>query len=63
VVERLIAALEPGDVVLGGGNAKKFKTLPPGCRASNDSSAFVGGFRLWAKVDRRRRRPKKARPS
>jgi len=62
VVERLIAALEPGDVVLGGGNAKKFKTLPPGCRASNDSSAFVGGFRLWANVDRARRPRRKPVP-
>ena len=32
VVARLIAALEPDDVVLGGGNVKKLKELPPGCR-------------------------------
>ena len=48
VVERLVAALEPDDVVLGGGNVKKFKTLPPGCRASDNANAFIGGFRLWA---------------
>jgi polyphosphate glucokinase len=47
VVTRLIAALEPEDVVLGGGNVKKLKELPPGCRAGNNANAFVGGFRLW----------------
>ncbi len=30
VVARLIAALEPDDVVLGGGNVKKLEELPPG---------------------------------
>jgi polyphosphate glucokinase len=43
----LIAALEPDDVVLGGGNVKKLKDLPPGCRAGTNASAFKGGFRLW----------------
>jgi polyphosphate glucokinase len=47
VVDRLIAALEPDDVVLGGGNAQKLKELPPGCRAGNNTNAFLGGFRLW----------------
>jgi polyphosphate glucokinase len=32
VVERLKAALEPDDVVLGGGNVKKLAELPPGCK-------------------------------
>jgi polyphosphate glucokinase len=59
VVERLIAALEPGDVILGGGNVKKLKKLPPGCRASNKANAFIGGFRLWAKADGGRRPLKK----
>lgn len=64
VVERLIAALEPGDVVLGGGNVAKLKKLPPGCRAGDNSSAFIGGFRLWAKAGGRRRPLKKrSRPS
>ena len=52
VVARLIAALEPEDVVLGGGNVKKLKKLPPGCRAGDNLNAFVGGFRLWQKTDR-----------
>ena len=47
VVARLIAALEPEDVVLGGGNVKRLKELPPGCRAGDNANAFVGGFRLW----------------
>jgi polyphosphate glucokinase len=47
VVERLIAALEPSDVVLGGGNVHKLKTLPPHCRAGDNTNAFRGGFRLW----------------
>jgi polyphosphate glucokinase len=47
VVERLIAALEPEDVVLGGGNVYKLKSLPAGCRAGDNRNAFRGGFRLW----------------
>jgi polyphosphate glucokinase len=47
VVARLIAALEPEDVVLGGGNVKQLEKLPPGCRAGNNANAFAGGFRLW----------------
>jgi polyphosphate glucokinase len=47
VVERLVAALEPEDVVLGGGNVKKLKELPPGCRIGDNANAFLGGFRLW----------------
>jgi polyphosphate glucokinase len=47
IVGRLIAALQPDDVVLGGGNVKKLKTLPPGCREGANANAFLGGFRLW----------------
>jgi polyphosphate glucokinase len=47
VVARLVAALEPEDVVLGGGNVKKLKELPPGCRAGDNADAFLGGSRLW----------------
>jgi polyphosphate glucokinase len=49
VVALLIAALEPDDVVLGGGNVKQLEKLPPGCRAGNNANAFAGGFRLWEK--------------
>jgi len=46
-VERLIAALEPEDVVIGGGNVHRLEKLPRGCRAGNNANAFRGGFRLW----------------
>jgi polyphosphate glucokinase len=54
VVARLIAALEPEDVVLGGGNVKNLKKLPPSCRTGDNANAFVGGFRLWQKTKRRK---------
>jgi polyphosphate glucokinase len=47
VVARLAAALQPDDIVLGGGNVKKLNELPPGCRAGDNDNAFLGGFRLW----------------
>jgi len=47
VIERLKAALEPDYVVLGGGNARLLKKLPPGCRWGDNLNAFRGGFRLW----------------
>jgi len=53
VIARLIAALEPEDVVLGGGNVKKLNELPPRCRAGDNANAFAGGFRLWQKNSRR----------
>lgn len=53
VVAHLIAALEPEDVVLGGGNVAKLKGLPPGCREGDSDGAFIGGFLLWSTVSRR----------
>ena len=47
VVTRLQAALEPDDVVLGGGNAKFLRSLPKGARLGSNANAFVGGYRLW----------------
>ncbi|WP_425614001.1 ROK family protein [Anatilimnocola sp. NA78] len=47
IVQRLIDAIHPDDVVLGGGNAKKLSELPPHCRQGNNAHAFLGGFRLW----------------
>ena len=38
-------------VVLGGGNAKHLKELPPGVRLGNNLTAFRGGFRLWGIED------------
>ena len=47
IAEQLKAALEADYVVLGGGNSKLLKTLPPGCRRGDNATAFTGGFRLW----------------
>jgi polyphosphate glucokinase len=64
VIERLVAATEPQDVVIGGGNLVHLKKLPDGCRAGNNDHAFIGGFRMWngrhAPISPRR---KKTRPS
>jgi polyphosphate glucokinase len=49
VVERLATALEPDDIVLGGGNVKQLRKLPKGCRQGENANAFAGGFRLWMK--------------
>lgn len=47
VVKKLKVALEADYVVLGGGNSKKLKELPPGAVLGDNDNAFVGGFRLW----------------
>ncbi len=47
VVGRFIAALEPDDTVIGGGNVKLLDALPPHSRAGDNENAFCGGFRLW----------------
>jgi polyphosphate glucokinase len=47
MVERFTAAMHPDEIVIGGGNAKKLKQMPPGCRMGDNSNAFLGGFRLW----------------
>jgi polyphosphate glucokinase len=49
VVARFFAALEPDDIVIGGGNVKKLDVLPPHTRAGDNDNAFRGGFRLWGK--------------
>jgi polyphosphate glucokinase len=49
VVQQLKAALQAEYVVLGGGNAKQLKKLPPGVRLGDNDNAFRGGFRLWDK--------------
>jgi polyphosphate glucokinase len=46
-VALLSAALEPDYVVLGGGNAKRLKELPPNTRLGANENAFLGAFRLW----------------
>jgi len=47
VVARFIAALEPDETVIGGGNVTKLHVLPARSRAGANDNAFLGGFRLW----------------
>jgi predicted NBD/HSP70 family sugar kinase len=47
VVSKLKAALEADYVVIGGGNSKLLRSLPPGTRLGDNRNAFQGGFRLW----------------
>ncbi|MCI4345172.1 MAG: ROK family protein [Thermoplasmata archaeon] len=55
IVRTLSSVLEPDYVVLGGGNVRKLKGLPPGARRGDNRNAFVGGERLW--TDRGKRAP------
>lgn len=47
VLEAFRTALQPDYIVLGGGNAKLMKELPPDVRRGDNANAFIGGFRLW----------------
>ncbi len=51
VVERLRAAMQVEQVLLGGGNARwmlaALDRLPSGTRLGGNADAFRGGFRLW----------------
>jgi polyphosphate glucokinase len=49
VVNQLKAALEADYVVLGGGNARLLKKLPPDTELGDNANAFRGGLRLWQK--------------
>jgi predicted NBD/HSP70 family sugar kinase len=52
ICKTLKSALEADYIVLGGGNVKKMKELPPGAREGDNNNAFVGGFRLWDKSEK-----------
>ena len=43
----LMAALAVDYIVIGGGNSKRVKLLPPGVRLGHKLTAFRGGLRLW----------------
>jgi polyphosphate glucokinase len=47
VVALFRAALEPEDVVIGGGNARLLGPLPPNTRIASEEAAVKGGVRLW----------------
>lgn len=50
-VTALMRAFLVDYVVIGGGNAKRVKELPPGARLGHNLTAFRGGFRLWSVED------------
>ncbi len=47
VIVRLQTALETEDTVIGGGNARLLKSLPPGTRLGDNEYACAGGVRVW----------------
>ncbi len=49
VVQQLRQAVQADEVVLGGGNARLLKKLPPETRLGDNANAFRGGYRLWTK--------------
>jgi hypothetical protein len=59
-VEKVVALLKHGlqvdYVMLGGGQTKKLKRLPPGVRLGKNANAILGGFRLWDATRPPRRR-------
>jgi predicted NBD/HSP70 family sugar kinase len=65
VVEILRHGLQADQVVLGGGQTKELKELPPRVRLGNNQHAILGGLRLWDEPKQptraRRRRPAVAR--
>jgi polyphosphate glucokinase len=62
-VHKVVAVLKHGlqadYVVLGGGQTKRLKKLPPGVRVGSNQNAIEGGLRLWAepKHSHRSRKP------
>ncbi len=50
-VTALMGAFVADYVVVGGGNAKRVKELPPGVRMGHNLTAFRGGLRLWSVED------------
>jgi predicted NBD/HSP70 family sugar kinase len=47
----LRAAFLADYVVIGGGNVRKLKELPEGCRRGANEMAYVGGVRMWEPVE------------
>ncbi len=57
VTALLKQGLQADYVVLGGGNTKKLRRLPPGTRRGDNANAIRGGIRLWAPHARPQRWP------
>ncbi|HEY2139304.1 MAG TPA: ROK family protein [Chthoniobacterales bacterium] len=56
-LEKLKLSFIADYVVLGGGNARQFETLPDGFVAGDNRNVYLGGLRMW-ETDRRTGRPK-----
>jgi polyphosphate glucokinase len=61
VVALLRDCLQADEVVLGGGQTKKLKKLPPRVRISDNQCAIRGGLRLWDTSTTESRQRKSAR--
>jgi len=47
IVSHLTQALEPDNIVIGGGNVIKLDEMPPRCSVGSNANAFTGGFAIW----------------
>ena len=52
VVRAVAAAFVVDEVVLGGGNSRRLKELPPRARLGSNEFAMIGGERLWQEQPR-----------
>lgn len=53
VVEKLTAALQADELVLGGGNSHRLKEpLPGNARLGDNANAFSGGYALWESAEK-----------
>lgn len=50
IVDLLKQALQVDYVMLGGGNAKRLKGVPPHARLGDNANAILGGIRLWTSM-------------
>jgi len=57
IVELLKQGLQADYVMLGGGNSRKLKRLPPGARLGDNVNAITGGIRLWDDARKPRKPP------
>jgi predicted NBD/HSP70 family sugar kinase len=63
VVRLFYTAFEPDYVILGGGNVRHLRSLPPHCLRGGNRDAITGGARLWSEpsgVPSPRRRPRRS---
>jgi polyphosphate glucokinase len=56
VVDLLANGLQVDYVVLGGGQTKKLKKLPPGVKVGENINALYGGLRLWEELPKSHQR-------